>query len=67
MATKLDRSRDFGEVTGGGPTRYVQDGKNFDPAGNEVVVVGAPPLKAPAGSGIKSGSGVKKATPAAAE
>ena len=60
MAKTLDRTRSYGEITGAGPVRYTQDGVDFDGMGNELVVVGAPPLKATPASGVKSSSGVKK-------
>lgn len=38
MAAKLDRSRDFGEVSGGSNgVRFYQDNKPFDGHGNEIV------------------------------
>lgn len=45
--SKLDRTRDFGEVFGATSdgARYFQDGKAFDGAGNEI---GAPAPKAKA-------------------
>jgi hypothetical protein len=46
MAKTLDRSKDFGEIFGGGKGRYVQGDAIFDAAGNELIeeasVAGAP-------------------------
>lgn len=44
MAAKLDRTRDFGEVTGGeNGARYYQDDKPFDCHGDEIVTEAAKP------------------------
>lgn len=51
MAAKLDRTRDFGEVTGGeNGARYYQDDKPFDCHGDEIVATGpdAPAAPTPA-------------------
>jgi hypothetical protein len=39
----LDRSKPYGEVFGGSRTRYVQDGKDYDSQGNEIVTVDEAP------------------------
>ena len=62
MARKLDRSRPFGEITGPGVRRYEQDDTFFNVHGDEVIVEGAPPLKATPQNGVKSRSGVVKAS-----
>lgn len=51
--SKLDRTRDFGEVFGSttGGARFFQDGKAFDGAGDEI---GAPAPKAKAKAPAKS-------------
>jgi hypothetical protein len=37
--SKLDRSKPFGEVFGGHPARFEQDGKFFNSAGDEIEIV----------------------------
>lgn len=61
---KLDRSRPFGEISGAGACRYEQDGMQFNIHGEEIIIVGAPPLKATPENGVKSRSGVVKSAPA---
>lgn len=38
---KLDRSRSYGTVHGGGLVAFVQDGRNFDAAGEELIEPGS--------------------------
>lgn len=48
MAAKLDRTRDFGEVSGGSNgVRFYQDDKPFDSHGDEIVTEVAKPAHAP--------------------
>ena len=42
MAAKLDRSRPFGEVYGPGNVRFIQDDKEFDVFGQEVIATESP-------------------------
>lgn len=62
MGRKLDRSRPFGEISGGGARRYEQDNTFFNIHDDEVIVEGAPPLKATPQNGVKTRSGVVKAS-----
>lgn len=56
---KLDKTKDFGEISGGGtPARYFQDGLFFDAQGNELPGQTKPkkaaapkPVEAPAAEG----------------